>query len=111
MSRDVIRTHEEHAQRLRDAVIDSGISDDRLRRGALERDADGAPLPEPYEAMVRQVGWDSSRVTDAQVDAVRDAAGSDKAAFELVFASAAGAGLRRWDAAMRVMTEAGDATG
>ncbi|MGN6759724.1 MAG: hypothetical protein ACTHJI_00140 [Leifsonia sp.] len=110
MSRDIIRTHGEHAQRLRDAVTGSGILDERLRRGALEAGPDGDPLAEPYGALVRQIREDSSRVTDAQVRAVREAAGSEKAAFELVFAAAAEAGLRRWDAAVRAMTEAGDAT-
>lgn len=108
MSGDIIRTHREHAHRLRDAVLGNGVLDERLRRGAL--DAGTEPLAEPYGALVRQIREDSSRVTDGQVKAVRDAVSSEKAAFELVFAAAAGAGVRRWDAAVRAMTEAGDAT-
>jgi len=109
MSGHSTRTHREHAQRLRDRVVAAGVMDRRLRRAALERDSGGSSLPEPYEALVRQIGLDSARVTDAQVNAVREAAGTEKAAFELVFAAAVGAGLRRWDAAERVITEAEDA--
>ncbi|HWU28410.1 MAG TPA: hypothetical protein VN041_04860 [Microbacterium sp.] len=68
-----------------------------------------ASLTEPFRTLAEQVGRASFRVTDAQVDAVRDAAGSEKAAFEIVMAASVGAGLRRWDAAMRAIEEAGDA--
>jgi hypothetical protein len=48
-------------------------------------------------------------VTDDQVSAVRQATGSDRAAFEIVLSAAVGAGLRRWDAAMRALKDAPDA--
>jgi hypothetical protein len=46
---------------------------------------------------VLQSGEAAWRVTDAQVASVRAAAGSEKAAFELIAAAATGAGLlRNW---------------
>jgi hypothetical protein len=109
MSRDDLGSHEQHAGQLRSRVTTTGLTDQSLRLGALARGAGGPAIPEPYDALARQVGEDSSRVTDAQVQAVRDSAGSEKAAFELVLTAAIGAGLRRWDAAEKVITEAGDA--
>ena len=104
-------THPDLAARLRNRVLTSGILDSELRLRALERGAGGAPIAEPYDALARQIGADSSRVTDEQVAAVRDALGSDVRAFEVVLAAAVGAGLRRWDAATRAIAEATDATG
>ncbi|WP_157498365.1 hypothetical protein [Leifsonia sp. Leaf336] len=106
---DELSSHEENAVALRAAVIASGDSAAALRAAALERDAGGPGLPEPYDALVRQVSADSVRVTDEQVAAVRAALGSDRAVFELILASAVGAGLRRWDAAVRVIRGQDDA--
>ena len=111
MSREASLSHEEHAALLRARATASGLTDVALRAGALARDGGGPHLPEPYDALVRQVGDDSARVTDAQVAAVREAAGSDKAAFEVVLAASVGAGLRRWDAAVRAIGGDGDAAG
>jgi hypothetical protein len=109
MSRDDLGSHEQGADQLRSRVATTGLTDPALRLGALARGGGGAAIPEPYDALVRQVGEDSSRVTDAQVQRVRDSAGSEKAAFELVLTAAIGAGLRRWDAAEEVIKEAGNA--
>ena len=103
MSREAPHSHQEHAALLRARAAGSGLTDAALRAGAVGRDAGGPPLPEPYDDLVRQVGADSARVTDAQVAAVREAAGSDKAAFEVLLAASIGAGLRRWDAALRAI--------
>lgn len=111
MSRDVPLSHEEHAALLRARTTASGLTDAALRAAALARDVGGPRLPEPYDALVHQVGDDSARVTDAQVAAVREAAGSDKAAFEVVLAASVGAGLLRWDAAVRAIGGDGDAAG
>lgn len=107
MSRDVPASHRQHADRLRARVAETGVTDRGLRLGALGRGAgESVPIPEPYDTLARQIAEDSSRVTDAQVRAVREAAGSEKAAFEVVLAAAVGAGLRRWEAAERVIGEA-----
>jgi hypothetical protein len=53
--------------------------------------------------LARLVDEASYRVTDEDVAAALRSAGSEKAAFELIFSAAAGAGLRRWDAALRAI--------
>ena len=106
MAREV-RSHHDLAAALRARVLESGRLRRELRALALEGDAANAPVP--YSALVVQVRDESSRVTDAQVDAVRLAAGSEKEAFELVLASAIGAGLERWDVAVDAIRGAGDA--
>jgi hypothetical protein len=74
------------------------------------RAAGGPPIDKPYDDLARQIGGASYRVTDAEVDAVRQTAGSDKAAFEIVMSACVGAGLSRWDVAARVIAEATDAS-
>jgi hypothetical protein len=69
--------------------------------------AAGSPVAEPYETLARQIATDSHRVTDDQVAAVRNAAGSDKAAFEVVMSACVGAGLKRWDAFREAIDAAG----
>lgn len=82
-----------------------------LRNGAME--AGGGhdeQLTPPCDVLARTIAAASYRVTDAQVAAVRDALGSDKAAFEVVMSASVGAGLSRWDAARRAIRKASDAT-
>lgn len=102
--------HRQKAEALRARVGEApGESDAALRKAALARAAGGTPLAAPYEAMVARIAAAPYRVTDAEVAAVRAASGSDKATFEIVMAAAIGAGLMRFDAAMRAIEEAGDA--
>jgi hypothetical protein len=99
--------HRTLAEALRQKLVSAAAQTDAtLRQAAMTRVAGGAPLPEPYDALVRQIGEASTRVTDAQVAAVKQAAGSDKAAFEVVMAAAIGAGLLRWDKAMEALDAA-----
>ncbi|MDS0139263.1 MULTISPECIES: hypothetical protein [unclassified Amycolatopsis] len=103
-------SHRRRAETLRTAMTgDTGITEAALRTAVADRAAGGPPVAEPYDELARQVGAASYRVTDAEVDAVRQAAGSDKAAFEIVMSACVGAGLARWDAAARVIAEATDA--
>lgn len=102
------RSHQDLAAALRARVLESGSLRGELREDAL--DGDGANAAAPYSALIVQVREESSRVTDAQVDAVRLAVGSEKEAFELVLAAAIGGGLERWEVAVNVIREAGDAT-
>lgn len=100
--------------RLVDAVRDAvtgirAVTDADLRRAALASAADDAAMAEPYETLVRLIADASYRVTDAHVDAVRDATGSDKGAFEIVMAACVGAGIARWDIAVRAIEDATDA--
>lgn len=87
----------------------AGSMSPQLRRAAAARAAGGTALPAPYDDLARQIEEASYRLTDADVARVREAAGSDKAAFELVMAAAIGAGLMRWDRAVRAIGEATDA--
>jgi hypothetical protein len=103
-------SHRHRADALRAAVAgDTGITEAALRTAAAARAAGGPAVAEPYDALARQIGDASYRVTDADVAAVRQASGSDKAAFEIVMSACIGSGLARWDAAARVIAEATDA--
>jgi hypothetical protein len=106
--------HADHtalAQALRARVIDGpGESDRALRQAAAERAAGGPAMAEPYDALARDIGEAAYRVTDAQISSVLQAAGSEKAAFEIIAASAAGAALLRWRQAIKALSEAKDAT-
>ena len=103
-------SHRHHANALRTAMASgNGITEAPLRTAVAARAAGGPPIAEPYDDLARQIGDASYRVTDAEVDAVRQATGSDKAAFEIVMSACIGAGLARWDAAARVIAEATDA--
>ena len=90
-------------------TVDSAETPAVLRSGAAARAAGGPAIAEPYDTLAATIGQASYRVTDAQVAAVRTALGSDRAAFEILMAAAVGAGLFRWDNAMRALSEAPDA--
>lgn len=94
------------AEAVRAAIAGAGVTEPSLRTAI----ASGAPVAEPYDTLAQQIGAASYRVTDAEVDAVRQATGSDKGAFEIVMSACVGAGLARWDAAVRVIEEASDAS-
>ncbi|WP_086838005.1 hypothetical protein [Amycolatopsis kentuckyensis] len=103
-------SHRHHADALRAAMAgNTGITEAALRTTVAARAAGGPPVAAPYDDLARQIGEASYRVTDAEVDAVRQAAGNDKAAFEIVMSACIGAGLARWDTAARVIAEATDA--
>jgi hypothetical protein len=110
MSTDADARHRDHAEALRAAMAgDTGVTETSLRTATAARAAGGPPADEPYDNLARQIGETSYQVTDAEVDAVRQATGSDKAAFEIVMSACIGAGLTRWDAAARAIEEAADA--
>ncbi len=107
---DSITVNQQHAYALRAATTGKGgETEASLRAAALERAAGGAPIAQPYDDLARQIAKAAHRVTDAQVAAVRDATGSDKGAFEIIMSASIGAGLTRWEAAIRAIEEAGDA--
>jgi hypothetical protein len=98
------------ADAVRAAIAGAGVTEASLRTAVAARAAGGPPIAEPYDELARQIGAASYRVTDADVDTVRQTTGSDKGAFEMVLSACAGAGLARWDAAARVIEEASDAS-
>ena len=64
----------------------------------------------PYDDLARQIGDSAARVTDEQVASVLRATGSEKATFEIIAAAALGAGLLRWEQAMKVLDEVTNAS-
>jgi hypothetical protein len=84
-------------------------TDVELRQAVAASAIGGPAAPQPFDALARQIGDAACHVTDAQVADALSAAGSQKAAFELVLAAAVGAGLLRWDRAVRALKEARDA--
>jgi hypothetical protein len=109
MPREEPISHAQLASELRTQVDETGTLDRTLRKGILVRGAGGPAVPAPYDALAARIAEDSYRVTDAQVQEVLEAAGSEKNAFEVVLTAAIGAGLRRWDTAIKAIGEAGDA--
>lgn len=80
-----------------------------LRQALAERAAGGPAAQVPYDDLARQIGEAAHRVADAQVSAVLSATGSEKATFEIIAAAALGAGLSRFERAMKVLDEVTDA--
>jgi hypothetical protein len=88
--------HRAQASSVRQRVLfGPGLTDATLRQAMAERAAGGPPLSAPYDELARQMGEAAYQVTDEQVAKVVEAAGSERAAFELIVAAALGAGLHR----------------
>lgn len=104
-------SHQGQRELLSEKVIELGVNEPTLRADVMALGAGGtAPVAEPYKALSRQIGEASYQVTDDQMEAVKMAAGSEKAAFEIVFAASVGAGLTRWDAAFHAIEGLDDAS-
>ena len=90
--------HHSFAETLRRRVLEGpGETDPALRQRVAARAADGPAIEAPRDDLARQIGEAAYRTTDAQVASVLAAAGSEKAAFELIAAAATGANhLRRF---------------
>ena len=102
--------HNALAEALRRAVLEGpGETDPTVRRAVAERAAGGPTAKAPYDDLARQIGEAAYRVRDEHVETVLKAAGSEKAAFEIIAAAAVGAGLFRWRQALKVTEEASDA--
>jgi len=86
-----------------------GATDPALRERVAARAAGGLPIEAPFDALAHQIGEAADRITDGQVASVVAAVGSEKAAFELIMAAATGAGLRRWQQAIKALKDAADA--
>jgi hypothetical protein len=83
-----------------------GETDANLRQAMAERAAGGPALEAPYDDLARQIGEAAYKVTDEHVAKVVEHAGSERAAFELIVASALGAGLHRWRRGIKILEEA-----
>jgi hypothetical protein len=73
---------------------------ERLRRGA-------GPVPEDMEALAEKIAARPWSVADADITRLRDAGYSEDQIYGLLLAAATGAGMRRFDAGLRAMEEAG----
>jgi hypothetical protein len=103
--------HHSFAETLRRRVLEGpGQTDAALRQRVAARAAAGPLIETPYDDLARQIGEAAWRVTDAQVASVLAAAGSEKAAFELIATAATGAGLLRWQRAIKALEETSDAS-
>ena len=102
--------HRVLAEALRRRVLEGpGETHPALRQAAAGSAAGGPPAEPPYDVLARQIGEAACRTTDAQVADVVKAAGSEKAAFEIIMAAAVAAGLFRWQHAIRALEEETDA--
>ena len=102
--------HGSLADALKRQVLEGpGETDGALRQRVAARAAGGPPIEAPYDDLARQIGEAAYRTTDAQVASVVAATGSEKAAFELMATAATGAGLLRWQQAIKVLVESDDA--
>lgn len=98
------------AETLKRRVLEGpGETDATLRQRVAARAAGGPSIETPYEDLARQIGEAASRTTNAQVASVLTATGSEKATFELIAAAATGAGLLRWQQAIKAVAGTGDA--
>ena len=103
--------HRALAEALRRRVLEgSGETHPVLRQASAKRGAGGPPIEAPFDELARQIGEAAHRVTDAQISGVLTATGSEKATFEIIAAAALGAGLLRWERAMKVLDEVTDAS-
>jgi hypothetical protein len=103
--------HRALAEALRRRVLEGpGETPPLLRQASAERAAGGPAAEAPYDDLARQIGDDAYHVTDAQVSDVLRATGSEKATFEIIAAAALGAGLMRWEQAMKVLDEVTNAS-
>ena len=100
--------HRAHAEALRRRVLEGpGKTAPTLRQASAARAANGLATEAD---LARQIGEAAHRVTDAQVSSVLAATGSEKATFEIIAAAALGAGLLRWQLAIKALDEVTNAS-
>ena len=97
-----------HADAIADfagAILETPGDADLELRATVEAFAAGRPaeLPEDLRPYVEKVATLAYTVTDADVDALRDAGYSEDAIFELTLAAALGAAQARWAAGLDAM--------
>jgi uncharacterized peroxidase-related enzyme len=99
--------HRELAEAVRRRTLEGpGETAVHLRQAMAERAAGGPAVEASYDDLARQIGEAAYKVTDEQVANVVKQAGSERAAYELIVASALGAGLHRWRRGINMLEEA-----
>ena len=101
-------------QKVLDALFSEGGSQPALRRAAVARAAalSGGALTAPETLPADLAGWvekvarQAWKITDEDVAALRAAGYDEDAIFEITIAAATGAGLARYQIAMRAIEEA-----
>jgi len=97
--------HTDAMERVAEAILETpGDADLELRR-AVEAFAAGreAELPDDLRPYVEKVSRNAYKVTDRDIDRLRDAGYSEDAIFELTLAAALGAAQARLDAGLGAM--------
>lgn len=111
MKTSIQTNHRILAEELRWRVLEGpGETPPSARQEAAKTAVGVSTVQDRYSDLARQIGDAAHRVTDAQVASAVSVAGSEKAAFEIIAAAAVGAGLLRWQQAIKTLEEAGDAT-
>jgi alkylhydroperoxidase family enzyme len=97
--------HTEAVERVAEAILGTpGDADLELRQAVAAYAAGGtAQIPDDLRSYVDKVAQNAYKVTDADVDALRDAGYSEDAIFELTLAAALGAAQARLDAGLQAM--------
>jgi uncharacterized peroxidase-related enzyme len=99
--------HRAMADAVRQRTLEGpGETDAALRQAMAARAADGLALDAPYDDLARHIGEAAYKITDAHVATVVKQAGSERAAYELIVATALGAGLHRWRRGINMLDEA-----
>ena len=99
--------HRALAEAVRQRALEGpGKTGAHLRQAMAERAGEGRPLEAPYDDLARQIGEGAYKVTDEHVAKIVEAAGSERAAYELIVVSALGAGLHRWQQGLKILEEA-----
>lgn len=110
--------HDEKIQTLIDSVLNgSGDSNPELRRAVEQRAAahasrqsgGGGLLPQEVGSYVDKIARHAYKVTDADIEALRDAGYSEDAIFELTLSAALGAGMARLERGLAAMKGGVDA--
>jgi alkylhydroperoxidase family enzyme len=97
--------HTDAVERVSEAILGTpGDADLELRRAVSIVAAGGsAELPDDLRPYVEKVAQNAYKVTDADVEALREAGYSDDAIFELTLAAALGAARMRLDAGLAAL--------
>lgn len=96
------RRGDEALDRMRARLLNGpGEVDTSVRRAAFE----GGQVPEAVAGLVDKIRLHAYKVTDDDIAAAKAAGWTDSQLFELLVATAAGAGIRRRDAVDRLLKE------
>jgi alkylhydroperoxidase family enzyme len=100
-----VARHTEAMELVAEAILGTPGDADPGLRGAVEAYAAGrdAEVPDELRPYLEKVARNAYKVTDDDVDALREAGYSDDAIFELTLAAALGAARARLDAGLRAM--------